>query len=103
MPILRQHDIFKSLRDAVDRRNHFLATGHGERTTGTKIILHIDDNKRIAARNLHGLQLRMAASRIVRKPLMGADFPPDRLPRAAIPASSTSRDQRLPSPVCGER
>jgi len=45
----------------------------------------------------------MAASRIVRKPLMGADFPPDRLPRAAIPASSTSRDQRLPSPVCGER
>ena len=40
-------------RDAMDRRNHVVAARNGERAAGTKIILHVDDEERVAGIDSH--------------------------------------------------
>ena len=53
MPVLSQNDVLKMGRDAMDRRNHAVAARNGERAAGTKIILQVDDEERVAGIDSH--------------------------------------------------
>ena len=47
MPVLRENDVIKMRRDALDRRNHFIPAGHGQRSARTKIVLHVGHDQNV--------------------------------------------------------
>src|SRR5208337_3808693 len=57
MPILGEDDVPKARRYAHDRRNHLVAAGHRQRSAGTKIVLHVDDDQNVAGFDAHGLSI----------------------------------------------
>jgi hypothetical protein len=42
MPILGQDNCIRALHHFIDSVNDLTASGHGQRTTGTEIILYVD-------------------------------------------------------------
>src|SRR5271155_1259571 len=53
MPVLRQHNATKQWRKTIDDRNNFVSAIDCQGPSRAKVILHIDDQQRIAIRNLH--------------------------------------------------
>ena len=50
MPVLRQNDMAEGLGEPVDRRDHRIAVGHGERAAGQEIVLNVDDDEDVLLR-----------------------------------------------------
>ena len=64
MPVLRENNVLKSWRDAVNDVDDLVAIGHGKRASGTKIILNIDHDQHVRGSRLHdGLDFHIALSR----------------------------------------
>ena len=47
MPILGQRNVIEALGETIDDRHHGVAVGDRKRSTGTKIVLHIDYQQQI--------------------------------------------------------
>ncbi len=43
MPVLRENNMVESRRNPVNDFDHTIAIGHGQRTAGTEIVLHVDN------------------------------------------------------------
>jgi hypothetical protein len=54
VPVLRHHDIGKTLGDAIDHGNDLLAVLHRETAAGQEAILNIDDQQRRRVIDLDG-------------------------------------------------
>jgi hypothetical protein len=48
MPVLRQHDVVEFARQGIDQGDNLVTARHGEATAGTKVVLDVDNEKRIA-------------------------------------------------------
>ena len=53
VPVLREDDVLEAPRDAVDRRDHGIAVGYGQRAAGAEIVLHIGDEQDVASGDFH--------------------------------------------------
>jgi phage I-like protein len=53
VPVLRENNVLKSRRDAMDGRDHLVAQGNGKRAAGEKIVLHVDDEKNVVLIDFH--------------------------------------------------
>src|ERR1700739_3631632 len=53
MPVLRQDDIFKTRRDAMNDGDNRVAVANGQRAAGTEVILYIDDEEEVLGRYAH--------------------------------------------------
>ena len=47
MPILRQHDMLKTVGEAIDDRHDRIAVGNRKRAAGAEIVLHINYQQQI--------------------------------------------------------
>ena len=50
MPVLREDDVLKQRRDAMDGLDNGIAIGNGKRTAGAEVVLHVDDDQNIVLR-----------------------------------------------------
>ena len=57
VPVLRQDHGTGPDHPRVDTRDDLVAVGHGQRTTGAKVVLHIDDDQGV----VHGAALLHSA------------------------------------------
>ena len=48
MPVLGQDDMREFAGETIDRGDHGVAVGHGERAARTEIVLHIDNDQCLA-------------------------------------------------------
>jgi hypothetical protein len=53
MPVLREHNMLESRRDAVDDVNHRGPIRNGKRAAGTEIVLYVNNKENVLAINLH--------------------------------------------------
>jgi hypothetical protein len=53
MPILRENNMFKPRRDAVNDLDHSIAIGHGQRAARTEIVLDVDDEECVVGSDFH--------------------------------------------------
>jgi hypothetical protein len=49
MPVLSQRDVIEVFGETIDDRYHSVAIGNRKRSTGTEIVLHVDDQQQIFA------------------------------------------------------
>jgi len=53
MPILGEDDMFEARRNPMNHRDHGVSLGNRQWTACTKVVLHIDNNERVAGCDLH--------------------------------------------------
>lgn len=52
VPILREDDVLKALRNSVDRRDDSISARNRQLPAGTEIVLHVDDNEDVLGSDL---------------------------------------------------
>jgi hypothetical protein len=52
MPVLRQHNVLKPLRNSMYGLDHLIATRNGKLPTRAEIILHIDNEEHVLRGNI---------------------------------------------------
>jgi len=63
VPVLSENDVLEARRGAMDGLDDFVSAGNGERSAGTKIILHVDDEENVVRIDLHPWLLRGKSER----------------------------------------
>jgi hypothetical protein len=53
VPVLREHDVLEERRNTMDRLDHRIAIGNGQRAAGAEIILHVHDDEHVFLSNAH--------------------------------------------------
>lgn len=53
VPVLRENDVLKERRDVTNRRDDFIAVRNNQRSAGTEIILHVNDDQNVVGADSH--------------------------------------------------